>query len=29
MKKRVLTAIGCIALLAVLAAAGFGERKTA
>lgn len=29
MKKRVLTAIGCVALLAVLAAAGFGERKTA
>lgn len=29
MKKRVLTAIGCVGLLAVLAAAGFGERKTA
>ena len=25
MKKRVLTAIGCVGLLAVLAAAGFGE----
>ena len=29
MKKRVLTAIGCVGLLAVLAAAGFGGGKTA